>query len=64
MSNPVPHLHHPATPEPIPFRNIMVNVQLDVPVGRGRDIPIIGELQLTTIASVKIKKVQHKTEDF
>ena len=41
--------------KPPPFRNLMVNVMFTY-----KDFPIVGELQLTTIESVKLKKVQHK----
>ena len=41
----------------------MVNVLFTYPPGEAdpaKRFPIVGELQLTTIASVKVKKVQHK----
>ena len=41
--------------KPPPFRNLMVNVLFT-----HKGFSIVGELQLTTIASVKIKKIQHK----
>ena len=46
-----------------PFRNLMVNVLFTYPPGEAdpsKRFPIVGELQLTTLASVKVKKVQHK----
>ena len=48
---------------PPPFRNLMVNVLFTYPPGEAdpaKRFPIVGELQLTTLASVKLKKVQHK----
>ena len=41
----------------------MVNVLFTYPPGEhdpASRFPIVGELQLTTLASVKVKKVQHK----
>ena len=41
----------------------MVNVLFTYPPGESdpaKRFPIVGELQLTTVASVKVKKVQHK----
>ena len=49
--------------KPPPFRNLMVNVLFTYPPGESdpdKRFTIVGELQLTTIASVKVKKVQHK----
>ena len=49
--------------KPPPFRNLMVNVLFSYPPGEADPaarFPIVGELQLTTLASVKLKKVQHK----
>ena len=40
---------------PPPFRNLMINVLFT-----HKGFAIVGELQLTTIDSVKVKKVQHK----
>lgn len=46
---------------PMPFRNLMVNVQMDFkPDGGDHVFQMIGELQLTTLPSIKLKKVQHK----
>ena len=50
---------------PPPFRNLMVNVLFTYPPSDkesdpAKRFPIVGERQLTTIESVKLKKVQHK----
>lgn len=42
------------------FRNLMVNVIVTVSPDGKNQFPVIGELQLTTIDSVKVKKTQHK----
>ncbi len=49
--------------EPVPFRNLMVNVLFTHPAGEAdtcKTFSVVGELQLTTVAGVKVKKVQHK----
>merc|ERR1712096_83423 len=46
---------------PQSFRNLMVNVEMPFsPDGGKSQFKIIGELQLTTLEWVKLKKVQHK----
>merc|ERR1712062_887139 len=43
----------------MPFRNLMINVQIEHTTN-GHTFPIIAELQLTTLKSIKLKKIQHK----